>query len=64
MALPIRSRTGPPACRLFIDAINAPGNHSWRPTIASTSALRKRSTSSMKPIDGISNNSALIEAIW
>ena len=35
-----------------------------RPTIASTSALRKRSTSSMKPIDGISSSSAVIEAIW
>ena len=35
-----------------------------RPTIASTLAFRKRSTSSMKPIDGISSSSAVIEAIW
>ena len=36
----------------------------YRPTIASTSAFRNRSTSSMKPIDGISSSSAVIEAIW
>ena len=35
----------------------------YRPTIASTSALRKRSTTSMKPIDGISSKSAVIDEI-
>jgi hypothetical protein len=35
-----------------------------RPTIASTSALRKRSTTSMKAIDGTSSSSAVIDAIW
>ena len=33
-------------------------------TIASTSALRKRSTTSMKPIEGISSSNAVIDAIW
>ena len=36
----------------------------YRPTIASTSAFRKRSTTSMKAIDGISSRSAVIDAIW
>ena len=40
-----------------------PGLRRYRPTIASTSALRKRSTTSMKPIDGMSSSSAVIEAI-
>ena len=35
-----------------------------RPTIASTSAFKNRSTSSMKPIDGTSSSKAVIEAIW
>ena len=34
------------------------------PTLASTSALRKRSTNSMNRMDGTSNSSAVIEAIW
>jgi hypothetical protein len=34
-----------------------------RPTIANTSDLRKRSTTSMKPIDGISSSNAVIDAI-
>jgi hypothetical protein len=35
----------------------------YRPTIASTSAFKKRSTTSMKPIDGISSSKAVIDAI-
>ena len=35
-----------------------------RPTIANTFDFRNRSTSSMKPIDGISSSSAVIDAIW
>ena len=42
--------------------VAAHGNQ--RPTIASTSALRKRSTTSMKPIEGISSRSAVIDEIW
>lgn len=34
------------------------------PTFASTSALRNRSTTSMKPTDGTSRIRAVIEAIW
>src|SRR6266446_3625379 len=37
---------------------------SQRPTIARTSDLRKRSTTSMNPIDGISNSKAVIDEIW
>jgi len=42
---------------------SAPSLRRYRPTIASTSALRKRSTTSMKPIDGMSSSSAVIDAI-
>jgi hypothetical protein len=35
-----------------------------RPILPSTSALRKRSTNSMKRIDGTSRIKAVIEAIW
>jgi ABC-type glycerol-3-phosphate transport system substrate-binding protein len=41
---------------------NASANQ--RPTIASTSAFRNRSTTSMNPIDGTSSRSAVMEAIW
>ena len=34
------------------------------PTLASTSALRKRSMNSMKPTEGTSRIRAVIEAIW
>ena len=35
-----------------------------RPTLLSTSAFRKRSITSMKPTEGTSRMSAVIEAIW
>ena len=38
--------------------------HTYRPIIASTSAFRKRSTSSMNAIDGTSSSRAVIDAIW
>ena len=42
------------------------GDHrrSQLPTLARTSALRKRSMNSMKPTEGTSRMSAVIEAIW
>lgn len=38
--------------------------HAYLPIAASTSALRKRSTSSMNRIDGTRSRSAVIDAIW
>jgi len=46
----------------IVRAIEVKGSH--RPTIASTSAFKKRSTTNMKPIEGTSNNNAVIDAIW
>ena len=43
---------------------HVPRRRPYRPTIASTSARRKRSTTSMNTIDGTSRISAVIEAIW
>ena len=40
------------------------GEASQRPTFASTSALKNRSTTNMKAMDGISRIRAVIEAIW
>ncbi len=38
--------------------------HDYFPTLASTSALRKRSTNCMNNTDGTSSSRAVIEAIW
>jgi DNA-binding transcriptional regulator PaaX len=38
-------------------------SYSYRPAIASTSALRKRSTTSMNAIEGMRSSSAVIDAI-
>jgi hypothetical protein len=52
-----------PVCVKFLATHQASAARQ-RPTIASTSALRKRSTTSMNPIEGTSSRSAVIEAIW
>jgi len=68
---PLGSLTGPTPAMTDIDlgptrtrVNNLPSVDTYRPTLASTSARRKRSTTNMKAIEGTSRISAVIEAIW